>query len=513
MRLTSAIGQLLMRAAACTVLLVAVAATAAQAGWLSRLARAGGEAGEVGTKATRIGIADLERAAAHVRALPEEARGTALAAHATPEGHWKFANRDGEVFTAGTPAELQRAVPTLLPQSTLGSRLDIYIGAETIFRDRALLKDLPSGARLHLVAGSDAYPLRPASSRVGGEFLYAEMRPHLLLELRDGALFDEAVAQLERPLSRSSIRTLALEPGAQSTLSSYPRLDTDTKAALVDALDPAAALVGALTSVRGQTVLVTGRVENNLLYFRPSSGAEQSIKLSELKRAAAEADVNLVLLHAATPHQPGGRNWLWQRIAIGGLDAALQRATLGDFLDALGARHGTFHVGVERASVGRVALKALPDRAAHEPITDMVGGLWSSTVSSLTGNVVTTAVEVHARDEARQQELDLRIVPIIPSWIQFLYPFGLAAGVLGWPVTSAWFTRIWPPEQRSEYRGALGYRAARVARFIVNLFVFAPFAGFPALLVSLALQAWGVAMLPVKALRWLLSRGAEVRAG
>lgn len=512
MGLTLATGRLLGWLAAYAALLFVVSVTAAQAGWLSRLARVGGEAGEVGAKATRIGIVDLERAAAHLRTLPAEARGTALAAHATPEGHWKFVNRDGDVFTAGTPAELQRAVPTLLPQSTLGSRLDIYLGEETVFRDRALLKELPSGARLHLVAGSDAYPLRAVATGGASEVLYAEMRPHLLVELRDGALFNEAVAQLERPLSRSSIRTLALEPGAQPTLSSYPRIDVDSKAALVDAVDPAA-LAGALTSVRGQTVLVTGRVEDNLLYFRPSSGAEQSIKLSELKRAAADADVNLVLLHAATPNQPGGRNWLWQRIAVGGLDEALKRATLGDFLDALGARHGTFQVGVERDGMGRVAVRAQPDRSMGEPITDMVGGLWSSTVSGLTGNVVTSAVEVHARDEARQQELDLRIVPFVPSWIQFLYVFALAAGILGWPVTSAWFARIWPPEQRSEYRGGLGYRAAQVARFMASLFVFAPLAGFPALLVSLALQAWGVAMLPVKGVRWLLSRGAEVRAG
>ncbi|HWK32094.1 MAG TPA: hypothetical protein VNR51_00245, partial [Hyphomicrobium sp.] len=340
MRLTSATGQLLMGVTASTVLLFAVAVTVAQAGWLSRLARVGNEAGEVGAKATRIGIVDLERAASHLRTLPAETRGTALAAHATPEGHWKFVNRDGDVFTAATPSELQRAVPTLLPQSTLGSQLDIYLGEETVFRDRALLKDLPSGARLHLVAGTDAYPLRAISGGNGSEFLYAQMRPHLLVALRDGALFKEAVAQLERPLSRSSIRTLALEPGAPSTLSSYPRIDADSKAALVDAVEPAA-LARALTSVRGQTVLVTGRAEDNLLYFRPSSGAEQSIKLSELKRAAADADVNLVLLHAATPHQPGGRNWLWQRIAVGGLDDALKRATLGDFLDALGARHGT----------------------------------------------------------------------------------------------------------------------------------------------------------------------------
>ena len=202
---------------------------------------------------------------------------------------------------------------------------------------------------------------------------------------RERALFDEALAQLERPLSRSSIRTLALEPGGPGTLSSYPRLDPDTKAALVDAIDPAS-LAGALSSVRGQTVLVTGRVEDNLLRFRPSSGAEQSVKLSDLTRAAADADVNLVILHAEAPRQPGGRNWLWQRIAVGGLDDALKRATLGDFLDALGAARGEFHVGMQRegSAVSPFARCRRRQTASRSPASSATGGRAPSRTSPAT---------------------------------------------------------------------------------------------------------------------------------
>src|SRR4029079_4984862 len=209
------------------------------------------------------------------------------------------------------------------------------------------------------------------------------------------------------------IRTLALEPGGPGTLSSYPRLDPDTKAALVDAIDPAS-LVGALSSVRGQTVLVTGRVEDNLLRFRPSSGAEQSVKLSDLTRAAADADVNLVILNAESPRQPGGRNWLWQRISVGGLDDALKRATLGAFLDALGASRGEFRATIAREGSGRVVIRALPDASGGEPLTGLVADWLSKAASNVTGNVLTSAVEVHARDEERQRELDRRLIPFIP---------------------------------------------------------------------------------------------------
>lgn len=500
-------GHHLMRAT-CAALLLAAAVPAAQAEWLSRLARIGAEVGEVAPKAGRIGIVDLERAAVHIRSLPPSS-GAALAAHATPEGHWKFVNRNGDVFTAGTPEELQRVLPTLLPDTAPGSKLGIHLSEDTLFGERALLKDLPPAATLYLVAGNESYPLitRTLSS---GEAMYAAVRPNLIVELRDRGLFNEALLQLERPLSRYSIRTLALEPGGPATLSSYPRIDPDTKAALVDAVDPAS-LAGAISSVRGQTVLVTGRVEDNLLYFRPSSGAEQSVKLTDLMGAAADSDVNLVILHAASPRQPGGRNWLWQRISVGGLDEALKRATLGDFLDALGQQRGEFRVSISREGSGRVALRAVPVNA-DAGVTGMVSDLWTNSVSSLTGNVVTSAVEVHARDEDRQRELDTRIVPGVPAWIQITYLLSLIAGVLGWPVASAWFQRVWPPEQREEYGNAVGYRAAQSMRLAAYLLLFLPIVGVPALVASVLLQLWTLLTLPIRAVRWLVAR-TEARAG
>lgn len=505
---TMVIGHAMLRAG-CAALLLAVAVPSAQAGWLSRLTRISTEVGEVAPKAGRLGIVELENAAVHIRALPTSS-GAALAAHVTPEGHWKFVNRDGEVFTAGTPEELQRVLPTLLPDTAPGSKLGIYLSEETLFGDRAALKELPPAATLYLVAAKESYPLITRSTS-SGEALFAAVRPNLVVELRERVLFDEALSQLERPLSRSSIRTLALEPGAPATLSSYPRLDADTKAALVDAVDPAS-LAGALSSVRGQTVLVTGRVDDNLLYFRPSSGPEQSMKISDLMSAAAEWDVNLVILHAASPRQPGGRNWLWQRIFVGGLDDALKRATLGDFLDALGQARGEFRVSVTREGSGRVAIRALPVNGDAGAITGMVGDLWSNTVSSLTGNVVTSAVEVHARGNARQEELDRRIVPYVPSWIQFAYLGGLLAGVLAWSVAGSWFARIWPPEQRAEYTSAIGYRAAQVVRLLACVLLFLPLVGGPALIVSLLQQVWALVTLPVRAVRWLTAR-SEARAG
>jgi hypothetical protein len=500
-----AIGHAAMRGT-CAALLLASAAPVAQASWLAKLARG---AGEAGSEATRFGAVGLERVTAIIERLPATAKGSALAARATPEGHWKFVNREGEVFTAGTPDELKRAVPTLLPEVAADAKLAFYLDEDTVFGDRAVLRDLPEGSSLYVVACRDSYPLVRRSD-AAPDALFAAVRPHLVVALSDRGLFEDAITQLERPMSRASIRTLALEPGGPVTLSSSPRLDPQTKTALVDAIDPAE-LRGAMHSLRGQTVLVTGRTEDNLLLFRPSSGAEQSLKLRDLIDAAADADVNLVILNAQAPRQPGGRNWLWQRISVDGLDEALKRATLGDFLDALGAGRGEFRASIGREGEGRVLIRAVPDTSVAEPITGLVGDWLSKVASNVTGNVVTSALEVHARDEERQAELDRRLIPNIPSWYQVSYLVGFVAGIIGWSVASDWFARIWPPEQRSEYRGAIGWRAAQAARLLAHFLLFLPVAGVPSLAVWLLQQTWNLVTLPARTVRWLVR--SEARPG
>jgi hypothetical protein len=505
MDLAWAIGHAVMRGTA-AALLVTWAAPSAQANWLSELARAG----KVGSEAARVEAVGLGRAAAFIERLPPSATGSALAAHLTPEGHWKFVNRNGEVFTAGTPEELKRAVPTLLPEAASDAKLAVYLDEDTVFGDRAALRDLPEGSSLYVVAGKDSYPLvRRANG--GADTLLAAVRSHLVVALSDRQLFEEGIAQLERPLSRASIRTLALEPGGPVMLSSSPRLDPQTRGALVDAIDPAQ-LTSALSSVRGQTVLLTGRTEDNLLLFRPTSGSEQSLKLRDLIDAAGDADVNLVVLNAESPRQPGGRNWLWQRISVGGLDDALKRATLGDFLDALGASRGEFRATIAREGSGRVVIRAMPDASGGEPLAGLVADWLSKAASNVTGNVLTSAVEVHARDEERQRELDRRLIPFIPSWYQAVYLIGLVGGFIGWSVASDWFGRIWPQEERSEYGSAVGYRAAQGARLLALFLLFLPLAGIPAVVVWTLQQFWTLVTLPARAVRWLSAR-SEARTG
>jgi hypothetical protein len=295
---------------------------------------------------------------------------------------------------------------------------------------------------------------------------------------------------------------LALEPGGPKTLASVPRFDPATKSALVDQIDPGS-LAQALGKLKGQTVLITGRVEGDALNVRPTSGPEQKLFVREIVRAAETADVNLVILKAAQPRQPGGRNWLWQKVEVAGLDEAMQRTTFADFLNALGASGGELSVTAARGSSGRIVLSAAPNGVPAVPLSDTVGE-W---ISELTGNVAVKAIEVHARDADRERELDARFIPGIPSAIQIGYLVGLVLGV-----AREWWGRIWPPEQRQEYRGAIGYRAAQAARISALVLVFLPLAGAPAFMWTILLQLWSFMTAPLRFAGWVRARLAP-RAG
>jgi hypothetical protein len=450
-------------AACCGPLLVlmplVLGAGASKAAWLDKLVAIGEPVSHRG------GHGGLDRLAARLQEMPAGSP-AALAAEATPVGHWRFANRAGEIVTAGTPDELKRVASVLLPEVAADARLEIYVDEDTVFLRPTALAELPKASEVNVVVGRDPY--RVVGRDGAGERLFAKVRSNLLVELGDRKAFEEAVWQLQRPLEAAAVRVLALEPGAPPTLSLSPRTDATGKRALVDAIDPAS-LAAALGAIPGQTVLITARIDGRLLFVQPASGSERSLILADLFAAAEEADVNLVVLHsAATPRQPGGRNWLWQKVEVSGLDQALQHARVADFYNAL-------------------------------------GDMFSTVLSEITGRVVVTAVAASLRSAERERELELRIIPGVPADAAAAYLLLVVLGLIGMPASRAWWRRMWPPEAAAEYAGRVGYLAARAVRGFVFLLLFLPLSACLSVPLLLTRSVSG-AMAASLALRHRLSR-------
>ncbi len=476
------------------------------AGWLDRVAGPR----QAPEEDARPAPGAFDKVIAYVKGLPAAADTAALAAEATPEGHWRFVNRAGEIFTAGTPDEMRRAVPVLYPRARANIRTAIYVGAATAVASRPAFKTLPAGAEIFVVTGNAAYRLQRRAD-AGGERFLAEIRAHLLTELTDRRAFEEAAWQLERPLARAQVRVLALEPGGPSTLHAWPRIEPSSGKAIVDALDPAS-LPSAMGAVPGQTLLATGRIEGDRLLVQPNSGSERAVSLKALFTAANQADINFIVLQTATvPRQPGGRNWLWQRVDVRGLDAALQHASMADFLNGLGGSGRPF-AAVALPLGDRTALDLIATAGpSGTSITGQAGELLSQVASEVAGRVTITGVQANLQSAARVRELRRRLLPGIPSEIQLVYVTLLLVGLIGSPVSGAWWRRIWPPEDRSDYAGSLGYRAAQAMRGLAFVAVFVPLTAPVAAPYNLAGQIRDAATAPVRWWRFLSGRTAAAQ--
>lgn len=471
-----------------------------QANWLSKII---GAVDHAGSRTVRHGVGSLDNVAAHIKALPHKPDSHALAVGATPEGHWRVTNRAGETITAASPEELRRALAIVAPEAaSVEGKLALYLAEDTVFRHRALLKDLPKDATLHLLIDRRAYRLvrQPAGS---SERLFAEVRPNVLAELTEPKAFAEIMFQLTRPLDRSRMRAIALEPGNPTAIPRYPGIDAATGRAALDVVDPAN-LVRSMSVMRGQTAVVTGRLDGDLLYFRPASGGERSLVVRDLIAAAEAADVNLVILRSQSARQPVGRNWLWQRHEVRGLDSAMGRTDVSDFLDALGDRIVVSATQID-ASRTRLVASRMSDLSSG-PVTTPITDAMVDVVSDLAGRILTSGVEANVRSQERQRELDDRIIPGIPSSIQIGY-FGLFVfGLFGLPVSRGWWARVWPAEERAEYGSAIGYWAARLVRGTVLILLFAPIVAVASVPVQAARSAWNTVLTVWSILTWPVRR-------
>lgn len=427
---------------------------------------------------------DLDSAIAALRAHPEAIGQVTLAAHATGEGHWIFANRAGERFTAGTPAELTRVPQALAPDAKSGfADIGLILSQDTLFTGAVAYRSLPPTRSRLVAVGGELFVVRGGP----GTRQAVALRPGVALTVDDRDTFTEALAQLRRPLDAARMRILSAQAGGPAALSPVAKFDASQGGAAIDMLDPDR-MADVLSAIPRQTAILTARLDGANLTVLPPTGGERTISLAALQAAAARADVDVLFLHADPPRQPGGRNWLWQRIQVGGLDHATKRGMLADFLDQLSAGRGAFMVTVTPDGVNRVRLIAQPltlPLTTTDGVTGWIKQAAEAVTGQVTGAVQPAAVHASLVADARRRELDRRLLPGLPSSATAIY-LGIAAiGLLGLPVARRWWVRLWPREKRADYSNARGYLLARAIRAMAFIAVFLPLAALPALVAKL----------------------------
>ena len=468
------------------LVLLTYAAPRADANWLTRILRHADE-GHPSTRGGRGVVGTFDELGLHLKAVQGPTRGRTIGVDATNEGHWRLRNTEGETFTAATPEEFRRGVQLLAPIKPGDVVAHIFVlTSEALFRHNAQLKTLPADAELKVLFDG---LVRGVIRRVvaGAERYYLDAGDGVHVPVTTREAVQEALWQLARRLDLAEVRVLALEPGATTLLKSTRSAGVGGGQLASEAVDPER-LPHMLSAVARGTVVITGRIAGPMLHYHPSTGPERTLALDTLRAAAAASDVNLILVHSASARQPGTRNWLWQRVDLTQANATHQ-PTLADLI-----RHLTDGTPVEvqvqdvqpRRSTLALASLAGGGRGWTAPVSDA----WRDIATEVTGTIVASGLQLHLRSREFQRELDDRILPGIPSGVQFAYIGFFVLGLFGVRVARGWWQRVWPLEAREDYPRRVGYWAARIVRDGIFVIIFMPLVSLASAPVALLRSVW-----------------------
>ena len=304
------------------------------------------------------------------------------------------------------------------------------------------------------------------------------------VKITDAATLQEAVAQLGRPIKTGTFRVIALQPGAPVSLPAV--LARNKTAASVESLDPLR-LTEAIGLLRGQTVLITGRLEGKLLFVQ-GAGGDRGVIVADVINAAHHRDVNLILVETLSGRQPGERNWLWQRAEIRGVEGLPSGSTMGRLLESLIGEDRVLTIVPLSTSATRVFLEAgvSGDPQSNAGLGGRLARVATDVSNTVTGKIEPVTIRLYLVSQNRQRELDWRLIPWLPSWIAFGYLLLIGIGAAGVRPAWRWWSTIWPPESQADYHGTVGLHLAQAVRLLIFIFAFMPFAALLAAPASLA---------------------------
>lgn len=429
--------------------------------------------------------------------LGDEAHGPAVAVNLTPVGHIEFLAPQGIAYTAGTPGELARAAGVLLPGKAIDfSEVHAVATTASLFSGPEAWKQLPKFKSLRVSVGSSAYPIerRPAS------LIAVRLSPHLAIIVTDRPAFIEAMAQLRRPVAANHLAVLSALEASSRPVPAVPIANVHATGLPIIPAD-ADRLPDVLASLPRRMLLLVGKlrvqtvtgtradgIRAEFIQIAPPSGQVRALPVADVVAAAGVNDVDFVILDTDPPRQPGGRTWLYQGISISNADRAAKARTFQDLISPLAEARGGFDLTFAFDASGAIRLDAMPPPAAGGLLSDWFGaaaGAADAVTAEVAGNLKPRAVRAYLVPEARRRELQSRLVPFVPSAIQWAYVVLMVAGLAGWRTARVWWRRIWPLEKPADYAGSAGWIAARALRFAAFLVLFLPLAGLPAFISAL----------------------------
>ena len=313
-------------------------------------------------------------------------------------------------------------------------------------------------------------PLKAMTKGSGDHVFGVNVSKRTVVLASNGQQMKEALWRMGRGMNRGDVHLVSFDGTARSTPNLLPVLTNGMpKPTLINPKK----LNEALRTLRGKTLIVSGKVEGTDLVVDSAKDGRHVIQFDELKQLAAREDIDLFIVGKRSPKQPAVKTWFGSPFESQ-MKKAFQANTYGDFLSALHGEKKLLTIDTKLAANNRLTFQSLSGESVEK-----LGGLTSfikeiDIVGALAGRVVSKLSEIsldlNVKDKERASELNARIIPGVPSILQYLYIANIIFGFVGWTVSRWVWHKIWPPRARTDFSSLISFIGMKLLRFAVFVF-------------------------------------------
>lgn len=420
----------------------------AQAGLFGALLRKSDDvAMDAGKYADNL-VPSLEDGKWLTRQLTTPQGGTALALVPDQGGGWRLIDATGEAKNLNNLDDLSASLANAKVSAgkSVSKLPQIAIREEDFFKLRGTMPKLPDGAGLSLVRKSGkSYPLK--SVAFGPRLrLVVELDKNMLLNPSNARALDVNFAYLRKSVNKANLKIASFDGKAAVTASRSGKL-ADQRVLL-----NGDQLVSSLARYKNHTLMITGRIETDAAtksrkLIVQDGRSKRVIDLDELDKVAESQRVNLMIVEANSPKQPG-KGGIFKTALEKQFKDASQSITQKDLLSSLAPPKSVSLIHASENGSNRIVMttsyaarrNASKGKSASGQGSDYSFTAWTLHAGTTIG---VHSLRINAEDPKHTEEVEGRWIPWISNIDLILSALGLAVygfvSLLSWK----WWKAIW----------------------------------------------------------------------
>lgn len=399
------------------------------------------------------------------------------------DGSWLVEQPDGSVKVLSAAEGAIVGVDHL----TVGPKA-LLIDAFDLPKDLSAFERLPKGTPILIRSKhNEVFELTPPSDNGAG---WMVKQQQVQMSVTDTSQLKNALWYLERPLISSQPNVLQLAKSSDTPLAEKAYGKPGTRDVGLNQL------VDALDDMKRETVVLSASLRDGVIVHKG-----ESLQIHELLVKAEKNDINLVLLDSAEPTK--STKALMKRLNEREPDVGWTTAQFfNQFSDPKGsALDLSVHASGNSQSLVQWQSKTVKTETPKSP----EGSLAEDLTAHLISHAVVRTIQIHHPDEERSSELDARIIPWLPSWLQMYMLVSGFLGILALATTWRTWQRLWTIRKPQKAMGWLLIIVTWPLHKLLFLLLFLPFAGFFCFWYVVLTVLWRVVdFLVVRPISWML---------